>query len=145
MPLVAAYESDSDEEIAPSDAVNAHHDAPPSGLSLPPPKRPAPQAKRQIVVESAPSSRSSDEKPLPKRARHDKNASSTGTHSLLNMLPAPQNKASKRTPKPARDESDEDVLLEDDARMTLYDVPNEKPAKGNEDFRAMLGLSLIHI
>ena len=141
MPLVAAYESDSDEEIAPSDAVNAHHDAPPSGLSLPPPKRPAPQAKRQIVVESAPSSRSSDEKPLPKRARHDKNASSTGTHSLLNMLPAPQNKASKRTPKPARDESDEDVLLEDDARMTLYDVPNEKPAKGNEDFRAMLGLA----
>ena len=57
------------------------------------------------------------------------------------MLPAPQNKASKRTPKPARDESDEDVLLEDDARMTLYDVPNEKPAKGNEDFRAMLGLA----
>ena len=50
MPLVAAYESDSDEEIAPSDAVNAHHDAPPSGLSLPPPKRPAPQANDRLSL-----------------------------------------------------------------------------------------------
>lgn len=141
MPLVAAYDSDSDAEIDHSDALKTHHDAPPSGLSLPPPKRPAPQAKRQFVVESAPLPRSSDQNPLPKRARHDTKVSSTGTHSLLNMLPAPQNKASKRAPKPARDESDEDLLLEDDARMTLHDVPNEKPAKGNEDFRAMLGLA----
>lgn len=141
MPLVAAYESESDEDTASNCSPEAHHEAPASGLSLPPPKRPAPQAKRQIVVESATPSHLSVEKPPPKRPRHEMNASSASTHSLLNMLPAPQNTASKRAPKPVRDDSDDDVLLEDDARMTVHDVPSEKPAKGNEDFRAMLGLA----
>lgn len=141
MPLVAAYDSDSDEDTTPRCSTEVLHHAPPSGLSLPPPKRPAPQVKRQIVVEPASSSRSSVEKPSPKRARHETNASSASTHSLLNMLPAPQNKASKRAPQPVRDNSDDDVLLEDDARMAVHHAPTEKPAKGNEDFRAMLGLA----
>ncbi|KAI3625433.1 hypothetical protein CBS9595_000794 [Malassezia furfur] len=154
--LVAAYASDSDEDepqltasaaqpptVASEPGARASQEpelprAPPraSGLALPPPKAGTSTAKRRIHVELEPAHTDADEIEAPKRPRMER---SEGPHGLLGMLPAP--KSNKSIVKPSTDESRPENAVDDDARIALVDTQDTGAAKGNDDFRAMLGLA----
>lgn len=142
--LVAAYASDSDSDDAPSpvhdkeDAVNkAEAPTPGFQMGLPAPENThrAP-VKRQIKVEAAPALVPEPPTHATKSAR----TSSSGTHShtLFSMLPEPQRKEPLR--KPVDSDAIKETVLDDDVRLAVHDTGNAKEKKGNEDFRAMLGL-----
>lgn len=154
--LVAAYASDSDEDepqpiaparepptAAPKSSPPAAQEselprAPPraSGLALPPPKAGASAAKRRIHVELEPAPTDADEIDAPKRPRMERGE---GAHGLLGMLPAP--KSNKSIVKPPTDEPRPENAVDDDARIAIVDTHDTGDTKGNDDFRAMLGLA----
>lgn len=143
--LVAAYTSDSEEEethekeisLPPTKAENSSRSFV-DRMGLPAPKKAAKTAeKRQILVETAPTIAPSQTLPVAKKPKLDP-AAKDASHSLLGMLPAPQNYGAK--PKPAPIEPQESVL-DDDARLVIRDEKAVSKNKGNEDFRAMLGLA----
>lgn len=142
--LVSAYDSESDEEgpkLTSTEArecatqVQPAHGNVSATLGLPPPKRQQ-AAKRQFVVEAAPKPIISA-RPPEKRMRSERSEQS-GMHSLLGSLPAPQNKLPKRAKV---EEKDEEALVDDDQRLTVHETNDVSQDKGNEDFRAMLGLA----
>lgn len=162
--LVAAYSSDSEDDerdvTKESEAEAKPNEKPVSftspglALGLPPPKRQSntSQAKRHIVIEAssttgyAPDVRVSAHA---KKARHDVKPSSD-QHSLLSMLPAPQGTGAKPSTKLKHEDnvSKNDTVLDEDMRLVVHgahedaDENNAHPKKkGNEDFRAMLGLA----
>ncbi|WFD26883.1 hypothetical protein MNAN1_001872 [Malassezia nana] len=147
--LVAAYSSDSDSEDTSSTRVDVHKDenvpltqseasTSSSRMDLPAPKRAnrAP-VKRQIKVEAAPALAAEPPAPTPKRPRTT--SSDTHTHSLLSMLPEPQHKEPIK--KPGDVHQGPESLVDGDVRLVLHDTGSTKKKKGNDDFRAMLGLA----
>lgn len=142
--LVAAYASDSDSDDAPSTApekldATPKAEAPEPGfqMGLPAPKY-AHRAtvRRQIKVEAAPDLAPEPPAPATKRPRMD--ASDARSHSLLSMLPEPQRKEPLR--RPVDTDAPKETAVDDDVRLVVHDTGETKEKKGNEDFRAMLGL-----
>jgi len=116
-----------------------------SGLKLPPPKHmlhaglPPPKKaphKRQIRVEITHED-TAQPAPAPIKKPRTDTMSNGSSHSLLGSLPAPQNKAPV---KPPPSEVEPETALDDDMRLSIQDTGAEKSSRGNEDFRAMLGL-----
>lgn len=147
--LVAAYSSDSDSEYASPTRVDVLKDeqlpltqseASTSGsrMDLPAPKRAnrAP-VKRQIKVEAAPALAAEPPAPPPKRPRTT--SSDTPTHSLFSMLPEPKRKEPIK--KSVDDNQGHESLVDDDVRLVIHDTDTTTKKKGNDDFRAMLGLA----
>ncbi|WFD19426.1 hypothetical protein MCAP1_001656 [Malassezia caprae] len=140
--LVAAYGSDSDSDDAPSpstlDSVKKSDvSAPGFHMGLPAPKNAhrAP-VKRQIKVEAAPTV--APEPPAPATKRPRMSASDTPSHSLFSMLPEPQRKEPLR--RPVDSDAAKETVVDDDVRLVVHETDDAKEKKGNEDFRAMLGL-----
>lgn len=149
--LVAAYASDSDddeprsaaagppqkvsEEEEPTEAPEPPTSTRPSGLSLPPPKSRAP-AKRQIHVDLEPAAPADEAQDVPRRPKMQ---AREGGHGLFSMLPAPQ--SNKPIAKPKHDDARPENHVDDDTRLTIVDKDTSGKAKGNDDFRAMLGLA----
>ncbi|WFD23040.1 hypothetical protein MEQU1_001724 [Malassezia equina] len=139
--LVAAYasDSDSDDSLSP---VHSSGDLGPAKtessfrMGLPAPKNAgrAP-AKRQIKIEATPAL--VPEAPAPSAKRPRMNVSDTHSHSLFSMLPEPQQKEPLK--KPMDSEAAKETILDDDVRLVVHDT-DTREKKGNEDFRAMLGL-----
>ena len=155
---MAAYGSDSDSDderaeapqetgtAAPSPAAPAAPAAAPrpsvsSGLGLPPPRAKARQdrSKMQIRVDASEVPREEKEETQPVKRPRMELADSGAKHSLLSSLPAPQAKPPVK-PAEAPSRPAEDPVLEDNALLQVDDTADTPGAKGNDDFRAMLGL-----
>lgn len=158
--LVAAYASDSDEDVG---AAEVEHHAPRAPatpdrdgadvtrgeaasssslfLNLPPPQQKKVSAKRQILVEAAAPAPAADKETAPKRPRMALSGEGA-SHGLLSMLPAPTN-AGPRPQADRANESAKDSVVDDDVRLVLHDTGDagDSDDKGNEDFRKMLGLA----
>lgn len=170
-PLVSGYDSDSDEgedtvgprALSSSTTASVATSAPkPFGLKLPPPssssngpqtsaakaaggsKRKA-DSRLQIKIDALERTDEREKEGLPKTKRPamDKAASSS-SHGLFGLLPAPsqnpvkaESKESSLTTAGAVSEED---AIESEAAEEGEDQPKKK-AKGNSDFRAMLGLA----
>ncbi|WFD39640.1 uncharacterized protein MJAP1_002620 [Malassezia japonica] len=133
--LVAAYASDSDEDEAVPNVAQDQVETPApraSGLALPPPKKGG-GVKRQIHVDLAPAPQ--DKEPAP--AKRPRMQAQPGGHGLLSMLPTP----SATKPAKPKEEARVENSVDDDARLSIVDDAKAGEAKGNNDFRAMLGLA----
>lgn len=133
--LVAAYASDSDEDEAVPNAAQEQVETPApraSGLALPPPKKGG-ATKRQIHVDLAPAPQENEPAP----AKRPRMQAQPGAHGLLSMLPTP----SAAKPAKPKEEARVENSVEDDARLSIVDDAKAGEAKGNNDFRAMLGLA----
>lgn len=161
-PLVSGYDSDSDHSendagpssssiAAPRSSGPATSSSGTFGLKLPPPSntntnmaRPAAKRKAdqrlQIKIDALDEEEGKEATPQVKRPTMDK-ASSSSSHGLFGLLPAPSQKPTKpdvktnaATAAAAAADIAEGVGAQEDEQ------PNKR-AKGNNDFRAMLGLA----
>jgi hypothetical protein len=152
MDLVSGYDSDSDDDKPASSSLSSLLPAPTNkgaGLTLPPTKsnqKKKPE-KRQIRIDALDKLQSDEEEvPQPKRAKTSEPSNGkSGLSGLLGMLPAPKQKG----PPPPKEKSKEDaitttsagILAGSESRLNLdTSIAETKKVKGNNDFRAMLGL-----
>jgi hypothetical protein len=163
MDLVSGYDSDSDDD-KPKPGLSSLLPAPSAstsksiGLTLPPPssfeftlppaklgqKRKA--EKRQIRIDALGALEGEDDLPPPKRTSNvGASNGKSGLSGLLGMLPAPKQKAppahievKEKVDAPANNSG---LLTGSEGRLELIaSVTEPKKVKGNNDFRAMLGL-----
>lgn len=163
MDLVSGYDSGSDDDkpapslssLLPAPSASAFHSA---GLKLPPasssgstlssskPSQKRKAEKRQIRIDALDTLEAEDEEPPPKRASNAGTSSGkTGQSGLLGMLPAPKQKV----PLPSietkgnseTNATNMGLLADSEGRLEVNDpIAELKKVKGNNDFRAMLGL-----
>ncbi|PWN88121.1 hypothetical protein FA10DRAFT_268343 [Acaromyces ingoldii] len=157
--LVSGYDSDSDHSendagpssssiAAPRSSGPATSSSGTFGLKLPPPSntntaRPAAKRKAdqrlQIKIDALDEEKGREATPQVKRPTMDK-ASSSSSHGLFGLLPAPSQKPAKPDVKAKAAAESAAADIADGVGAQEDEQPNKK-AKGNNDFRAMLGLA----